>query len=103
VTEDDLKGLRPAVAAAVRAALAAPQEDSDPEDDRKDLMELAIMLMGGASPPSMVLVAAVGAIVRLLKLGSAHRREVIEKSRRAGTAAGLAAWHASRAVGPKKR
>lgn len=94
-----LEGHRPAVKAALRAAFAAAESDkNDPYDDYVTLKALGHMLAGGAPPPAAVIIAAVGAAVSLLRYAQKKRRKRINKSRRRGMSAGLAAYNANKAA-----
>jgi len=90
---------RPEVRAALRAAFAAAEGDNDVTDDYAALAKLGHLLAGGASPPAAIIIAAVGAAVSLLRWQQRKRRKRINRSRRRGMRAGLAAYNASKLAG----
>ena len=94
--EELLEGHRPEVKRAVRAALSAIENDTDPEDAALDLAKLGSTLAAGAKPSPAIIVAAIVAGIQLLKWGVKKRQRRIARSRARGTAAGLAAHRASR-------
>lgn len=95
--EELIKDHRPEVKAALRAAFAAAEGDqNDPYDDFVALSKLGHVLAGGAAPPVAVVIAAVGAAVSLLRWHQKKRRVRINKSRRDGMSAGLAAARSSK-------
>ena len=97
--EELLEGHRPEVKAAIRAAFAAAESNgNDPQHDYRALMQLGHLLAGGAPPPVAVIVAAVGAAVSLLRYTQRKRRKRINRSRKRGMSAGLAAYNANKAA-----
>ncbi len=101
IDEEDLADLPPYCRDAIRAALIAAEEDRDPKEDYRQLMRLGHLLMGGAVPGPATIISAIAAGVSLLRWVDKKKKRRNRRRRRRGTAAGLAAYRASKMAGRK--
>lgn len=100
-----LKDEPPDVQKAVRRAIKLLEEDDGPtpEDALHTLVRLGSTAASGTRPSGPLIVEAVAALLTLGRTLHQKRKKKIAKSRREGTAAGLAAYQASKAASASSR
>ena len=106
---DDLEELirdePPAVQKALRAALSVLEHDDGPppEEAIKTLAKIGLSAAKGAVPTAGAIIDGIVALITLGRTIREKRLIKVAKSRKAGTAAGLAAYHSNKMASDKSR